>query len=164
MNFLPFESIVIHTSLAPDEVRQYLEKVTRFANLELPQSDCESGTELFAGRLSQDSFKLKRVLPFRSVLFPIIRGSIRATASGSRVRLTLHPCGWGWGITALWLWLIAIASLITLTASTSDFAQMRIWLTLLVLGYLGFIAGFKVEVQNVRAILSHLLSPSHPDR
>src|SRR5579862_8215474 len=58
--------------------------------------------KLFAGDVSSDRFKIKRIVNYRSGMVPVIEGVFDPAPSGSRIRITMRLAYWIAGFYGLW--------------------------------------------------------------
>src|SRR5579864_5237054 len=64
--------------------------------------------KLFAGEVSSDGFKLRRIIRYRNVMRPVIEGVFEPSPSGSRIRISMRPTHWIASFFGLWIGGIAI--------------------------------------------------------
>ncbi|MBD2580340.1 hypothetical protein [Oscillatoria sp. FACHB-1406] len=90
MKLLPYETLVLETRDPLPIVRDRL--ATR---IEAPRSgwNLSSNRAPYEGTISDDGFKITRVIHYRNSFLPVIRGTLESLPPGTVVRITmkLHP-------------------------------------------------------------------------
>ena len=156
--FLPFEELTINTELSPDEVKRRLSGV-----VEPPGgSGVESaGGKPYQGRVEGDTFKVRRVIGYRNMFLPVVKGVIRPEADGSSIRLKMGLRSPILVFVAAWLGFSGVVTAMSLYSMLRDVA-FNMGFTppfiLLLLGYAFSMVGFKVESTNAKTFLRRLFT------
>jgi hypothetical protein len=122
--------------------------------------------KLFAGDLSSDRFKIKRIVNYRDTMVPVIEGVFEPSPSGSRIRITMRLAHWVAAFFVLWcggttiMFLLSALGLLPSSHPTSSLS----WLFPLAFVYVMSAIGFNSEADKARGLLEEALraTPSGP--
>ena len=115
--------------------------------------------KLFAGDLSSDRFKIKRIVNYRDTMVPVIEGVFEPSPSGSRIRITMRLAHWVAGFFVLWcggttiMFLLSALGLLPSSNATSGLS----WLFPLAFVYVVGAIGFNFEADKARRLLEEAL-------
>ena len=122
--------------------------------------------KLFAGDLSSDHFKIKRIVNYRNTMVPVIEGVFEPSPSGSRIRITMRLVHWVAGFFVLWcggttiMFLLSALGLLSPGHTSTGLSS----LFPLALVYAMGAIGFNSEADKARGLLEEALraTPSGP--
>ena len=80
--------LIIESSKSKDEVLQILQNNTSPQRIHLFSSS--SNNKYFWGKITRDSFKIRRIICYQNSFLPIIVGKIDEMAHGTRIRITMR--------------------------------------------------------------------------
>jgi hypothetical protein len=115
--------------------------------------------KLFAGDVSSDRFKIKRIVNYRSGMVPVIEGVFEPAPSGSRIRVTMRLAYWIAGFYGLWfgatmiLLLLSALGLLPSSHATSGLSGLFPLTFVYVVGAIGF----NFETNKARRLLEAAL-------
>jgi hypothetical protein len=115
--------------------------------------------KLFAGEVSSDRFKVRRIISYRNAMLPVIEGLFEAAPSGSRLRIMMRPAHWITGFFALSLGgmtILFLLSVLGLRSSTHGVVGLSWTLPLAIVYGFGAI-GFNLEANRARPLLEEAL-------
>ena len=138
----------IETKKTKEEVIQILRDNTSPKRISMFSSS--SGGKYFWGTISEDSFKIRRIIWYRNSFQPIIRGNIVELTSGTRVETTMRPHWFVIAFTTILLYFIfsAFAPL-----ANGDYVPFVILTAFLLLAY----APYRIECLIAKKKLESLL-------
>jgi hypothetical protein len=119
MNFLPYENLTYKTHLSKEEVLKKLSNKVEPKRGIFP----DNGYQPYEGTISENTFKIKRIIGYRNLFLPYIKGKIEESQDSTliHIKMRLHP------------FVIVI---------------LCIWSLFMALGVLVFITIFARETQN----------------
>jgi|SRR5688572_7925814 len=163
MKFLPYERLLIHTTLSSEEV------LKRLANVIEPERDSytrlfEGHTKPYQGSIVGSHFEISRIIGYRNSMLPVIEGDIQSESSGCSVYITMQPQVLIILFTIFWLGgsgLLLFGALVSLVWSLIqpriiDPSLVLIPGGLFVFGYVLFVGGFKFESIQSKKFLREL--------
>lgn len=139
----------LETTKTREEVLQILRDNTSPKRISMFSSS--SGGKYFWGTISEDSFKIRRIIWYRDSFQPIIRGNIVELTSGTRVEITMRPHWFVIAFTTILLYFLfsAFAPL-----ANGDYVPFVILTAFLLLAY----APYRIECLIAKKKLVSLLS------
>lgn len=87
MTFLPYETVVLETTLPKEEV------IARLTREIAPKSFAfwkKSGDQAFRGSLNGNEFEITRIIGYRNSFLPLVNGHIQASENGTRIALQIR--------------------------------------------------------------------------
>lgn len=153
MPFLPFETLVIETSLSKEEVAINLanniepEKIIRFW--------IKPDRKAFEGRLINDEFKITRIISYRNSFLPVIKGRLQTIGNSTHITMKLRPHLSVILFVTVWFSIIGLALVITL-ASADSYGVLIIPFGLLLLGYALMMGCYLFESSRAKQILTEI--------
>lgn len=102
MIFLPFDQFTIKTYLSPDEVRSRLEGVVE-AKQHFRRFSFNKKHLPYEGVVTDNSFKVTRIIHYRNSFLPIISGEIKEGLGDTVVEITMKPNLFALIFIAVWL-------------------------------------------------------------
>lgn len=161
-SLIPFESLIITTSLTFSEVLQRLDEVVTLPKLfriTLPFGP--PPVKPYEGTISGNTFKISRIITGRNSFLPIIKGEIHSQPFGCsiKIRMSLHTIVIAFMI--LWLWTTGSIGLFSLCAWFVEPSVGPIFVPILgmfLFGWLLCLIPFKVEAKAATKFLSILLT------
>jgi hypothetical protein len=155
MTLLPFETIIIETSLTKEETIFNLtsniepEKTFRLWN--------KTDIKAFEGQLTTNEFEIKRIISYRNSFLPIIKGRIETIETGTRLTVNLRLHFAVMIFMAVWFGFIGLflmASLLSLEGSGGTFLFP---LGMLLFGYALTMGGYLFESHRTKEILTDII-------
>jgi hypothetical protein len=147
---LPHERFTLDTPLGAAEVVQRLRDATAPA----------LGGELFWGSVDHDEFRLRRAIRYRNSFLPVLHGRIEATATGTRLRVSMRLHGWVVAFMGVWFGVLAIVlvAAVAILAVEGKFTPLVFApLPLFPFGYALMIGAFELEAGRGRELLEAVL-------
>ena len=170
MQMIPYERLIIKSSLSADEAQQRLQD-----HLE-PARNFRWGwskTKDYEGRLQDGIFSVRRILRSRNSFQPMIDGEILSEIDGCAVRIRMRPHILVSVFMAIWLGFIALLFLGILRTLAADFIQTGALSAspfdllfpgaLFILGYGLLLGGFKYESRKSKAFFRELFQARQMD-
>jgi hypothetical protein len=156
---LPYEQLVIATSLTPQQVAERLREAT--APNERVARHSSASDKAFQGTVSDREFRITPVIGYMNSFLPLIRGQIEDAPDGARVRVSmrLHPATFGFML--LWFGLVTPVALaiVVVAAITQTFSPFfLVPFGLFAFGYALTTGSFKFESIPSRDRLEAILS------
>lgn len=149
MTFLPFETIVIETSLTKEETISNLmkniepETTFRFQN--------KSDTKDFEGRLNGNEFEIKRIISYRNSFLPIIRGKIETFGTGTQITINMRLHVAVMIFMAVWFGFVGLFFIASL--SSAGISETLLYpLGMLIFGYALTMGGYLFESYRTKEI------------
>ncbi|MCP4370227.1 MAG: hypothetical protein GY797_19255 [Deltaproteobacteria bacterium] len=92
MILLPFERFTIQTSLKPKDVRQRLTEVVEPKHAKNRKLSIFSSTDHlpYEGKINDNYFEINRIIHYKNLSLPIIRGEIVSDLDGSSIKITMR--------------------------------------------------------------------------
>jgi len=144
---LPYLRLSLQTSLAPDEARRALG--AQLSDVPFYKS---AGGKDFRGRVEGDRFSCARVIPYRNVFRPVVRGRLVPEAAGTRVDLLMLPPVFGAVFLSLWTLGVLAVLVGGAVAGRGHAPGASFWLLTLPISVLGIaIAGFAFGSEALEA-------------
>lgn len=111
---LPIENYDFTTNLSIDEVYSRLS-----ANIEPKQANLlsmlnEKRSKPYEGEISQNSFKINRIINYRNSFLPVIHGEMSNYFGQTRIKIRMRPAAFVFIFMAFWLGLVAIGCIVIL--------------------------------------------------
>ena len=88
MPFLPFETLVIETSLNKEEVATNL--VNNIEPAKTIRFWIKPDRKAFEGHLINDEFKITRIISYRNSFLPVIKGKLQTVGHSTHITLTMR--------------------------------------------------------------------------
>lgn len=164
MQLLLFSRVVIQSFLLPETVLTQLQKAQNLIDVRLPAFDPQHQSARYPFAFEVETPVLSRSRGTQG------RGYVRATPTGSQIRLCLRPAWSSLGILGI-SWAVcgfmlqdSIPLFLAPTSTTLE-ASNVILPSLLAVGVYGvLLLGFVVETRRVRRLLTQILNPPSPKR
>jgi len=157
VKFLPYDSFDIETNLTADELRDKLQANIDPAKLfSLP-----SVAKPFRGTLTQQGFRIWRIIAYGNSFLPIIEGRFSQAASGVRVSVRMRMHWFITGSCVVWFGGAGFAFAIAILALL-EYPENAVWLclgttALFLFGWILMSACFWWEAKKARSILVDIL-------
>ncbi|AFM05119.1 hypothetical protein Fleli_2766 [Bernardetia litoralis DSM 6794] len=89
MNILPYESLTYTTHLSKEEVLKKLSNKVEPKRGIFP----DNGYQPYEGTISENTFKIKRIIGYRNLFLPYIKGKIEESQDSTliHIKMRLHP-------------------------------------------------------------------------
>ncbi len=161
-SLIPFESLTITTSLTFSEVVNRLDEVVtppKFFRINIPFG--APPAKPYEGTISDNTFKISRIITGRNSFLPMIEGEIYSKPFGCsiKVRMSLHKIVLAFMI--LWLWTTGSIGMFSLFAWFVEPSVGAIFVPILGMFFFGWflcLIPFKIEAKSAIKFLSILLT------
>lgn len=158
MKLLPFEHIIYQSDLNIDEVRRKLDSLIGQRKLfRINGGKNRTDSKLYEGALKWNSFKINRIINYRTSLLPIIYGKMQKTESGTKLRIKMRLNYFSLVLMTIWFGglIILCGKLVSLNNEFElfDFVPFA----MMVFSYLLIIFGFKNESDKTKMDLTNNL-------
>lgn len=153
MAFVPYEHLTIDTALPLNEA---VDRITRLVEPYQFLRFSRNHTE-FQGKVTQQDFRITRIIHYRNSFIPIIKGRFVTNPLGTRIiiKMTLHPLA----IAFMIFWMGAAGVMIVRALLQIDERTVvQPALAMMVFGYLLTTVAFKLESVKARKRLRQLFA------
>jgi hypothetical protein len=147
---LPHERFTLETPLDAAEVVQRLRDATAPA----------PGGRLFRGSVDHDEFRLRRAIRYRNSFLPVLHGRIEATATGTRLRVSMRLDSWVVAFMGVWFGVLTVVlvAAVAIVVGEGEFTPLVFApLLLFAFGYALTVGAFKLEEGRGRELLEAVL-------
>ena len=163
MFLLPYEKFEIEASLSLEQSRQRLASIIgrkpSFAE-SFKYMFRKSGTDQFMGEVTQEGFKIRRIIYYRNSFLPQITGQFLPSPRGTKVQvtMTLHPVVLVF--MAIWFAAVGFALVASAPIGLKDPLQpiFLIQASMFLFGFIMVQSGFLFEARKARKIISRLFA------
>jgi len=158
--YLPFERYSLETTLKPHEIRDRLHSRMAYSRLRTLNGD-----DTYEGKVTEERFKINRVIGYRNSFLPIIEGEIKLSGSLTQVDIKMRMHLFVNVFFGIWMSGVALVCLVMLLVALFPFPwqersfnpSILIPFGMLVFGWsLAFFA-FKFESRRSKKFLNELL-------
>jgi hypothetical protein len=151
----PYQKLVFKSPLSREEITRRLTR--EVSDRQWSVGLFEKRRELFEGTISDEGFKISRIIRYRNSFRPVIQGQFSPSVKGMRVEVTLRLHGAMLAFSIVWLSIVGmgLAAGAARVLSTGQVgAQMLGPLAALVFFYLLVTLGFGFEARKASKLLS----------
>ena len=156
---LPYQRLVFESQFSKEEIIRRL--IAEVASRRISFGIFESRREKFEGEVSENGFKISRIIRYRNSFRPVIEGEFSPLVKGVRidVRLRLHTMVMIFSLLWLGFGLVAAGAVIFQIISTGGFASgMFIPFGMLLFYFLLMTLAFGVEANKAGKLLSEIFA------
>ncbi len=160
--YLPFERYSITTALKPHEIRERLQSRMAHSRLLISRGD-----DAYEGKVTEEQFKINRIIGYRNSFLPIIEGKILPAGPLTQVDIKMRMHLFVTVFFGIWMGMVAVVCLVLLLIWFFPFPwqerqfnpSMLIPFGMLVFGWALTFFAFKFESRRSKAFLNELLKP-----
>ena len=156
---LPYQRLVFESQFSKEEIIRRL--IAEVASRRISFGIFENRREKFEGEVSENGFKISRIIRYRNSFRPVIEGEFSSLVKGVRidVRLRLHTMVMIFSLLWLGFGLVAAGAVIFQIISTGGFASgMFIPFGMLLFYFLLMTLAFGVEANKAGKLLSEIFA------
>ncbi len=156
MIFLPFETIIIETTLTKEDAMLNLtkniepEKTFRFIN--------RSDTKDFEGCLRGDEFEIRRIIRYKNSFLPVISGRIETSGLATRITVKLRLNPGAMAFMLIWFGFVTLFLIASIIKPGDPIETVVLPIVMLVFGYAVTIGAYLFESYRTKEILTHILN------
>lgn len=160
MKFLPYEELVYHSVLRPDDVIYRLGENLEPERTFRMRGIFFKGTKPYEGSVNNDgTFSIRRLIAYNNSFLPVIEGEIVRESFGSRINVKMRLHRFVLVFMIVWMVGVGIASVATMTAYLNNaFFDRTVFIPISMLGF-GYIItmlAFKYESNRSKKELVQL--------
>lgn len=154
MPFLPFETLVIETSLSKEEV------ATNLANNIEPEKTIrfwiKSDRKAFEGHLRNNEFEIKRIISYKNSFLPVISGRLQTAGNSTRITIKMRPHLAVIAFMTIWFSGIGVFTAIEFTNNDNLNGVVFIPIGMLLFGYALMMGSYLFESSRAKLILTEI--------
>jgi len=157
MKFWPSDCFVVRTEMSPEGIVKKMDSVVeKRSGFHWP-----GRTKRFRGEVSQDGFKIRRIIYYRNLSRPVVRGDFHATEQGTEVVVRINLSRIANVMMTLWVlfacFFATVPISLLLRGQLVDSARALLPLVVPVIALFFHVAGFWYEAKKQRQMLTSLL-------
>ncbi|MGH7812536.1 MAG: hypothetical protein ACREQI_00835 [Candidatus Binataceae bacterium] len=154
---LPFRRFVIDTELSEAEIVQRLGAILGKQNYF--SRAFTSTDKLFAGIVTPQGFKIRRIIKYNNPSLPVILGSFEPGPKGARVEITMRLSRFVAALDSLWFTGVTVFFVLAMfSKSPANLVPFLLFtLGMLIIGYIICIVPFGAEARKARRLLDEAL-------
>ena len=153
MPFLPFETLVIETSLSKEEVATNLANNIEPAKIRFW---LKPDRKAFEGRLRNDEFKITRIISYRNSFLPIIIGKLHAVGNSTHIIIKMRPHLVVMAFVTMWFGVAGTFCVLSMVDQENQKGVLFIPFGMLLFGYALMMGCYLFESSKAKQILSEI--------